>query len=106
MKNLIAGLRKQKVKIWRRVAEELSKPTRKRRTVNLSKVERFAKEGETVIVPGKVLAAGNLTKRITIAAWQFSKKAEEMVKKSGSSTTTIEGLMKRNTKGTDVRILG
>ncbi len=106
LKNLIASLKKQKINLWQRIARELSKPTRKRRTLNLSKIQRFAKEGETIIVPGKVLAAGNLTKRVTIAAWQFSEKAENMIKKSGSSIITIEDLMKKNPKGTDVRILG
>ena len=106
LKNLIASLNKQKANIWKRIAKDLSRSTRQRRALNISRIERFAKEGETIIVPGKVLAAGNLTKKITIAAWQFSDKAKEIIKKSGSSIITIEDLMKKNPKGTNVRILG
>jgi len=44
--------------IWKRVAEELERPTRSRRVVNLSRINRFCNNDETIIVPGKVLSSG------------------------------------------------
>jgi len=106
LKNLIIELRMQDAKIWRRTAEELAKPTRKRRAVNLSRLQLHAKDGEIVLVPGKVLGTGKLEKKLTIAAWQFSKQAEEAIKKAKGSAITIQELMKKSPKGTGVKIYG
>jgi len=102
----IADLRSSNVKLWQRAAYELERATRKRREVNLSKLQRFVKDGETVLVPGKVLSAGTLTKKITVAAWVFSAKSADVIKKAGGSAITIDDLMKKNPKGTGVRLIG
>ncbi|MBD3263325.1 50S ribosomal protein L18e [Candidatus Woesearchaeota archaeon] len=102
----IRELRKQKAKIWKRIAKDLQKSTRNRRAVNLSRVNRHAKAGETIVVPGKVLSAGTLDKKITIAAWQFSKAAEEKIKAAGGKAITLKQLLEKNPKGTKVRLIG
>jgi len=97
--------RKQNALIWRLVAEELAKPTRRRREVNISKIDLASDENSTVLVPGKVLSSGELTKKVTVAAWKFSGKAKEKINKKGKALT-IQELMKANPKGSKVRILG
>ncbi|HIE56236.1 MAG TPA: 50S ribosomal protein L18e, partial [Chromatiaceae bacterium] len=57
-----------KAPIWRYVAEILSKPSRKRVIVNLSKINRYTNNNEVVVVPGKVLGAGTLKHSVTVAA--------------------------------------
>ena len=42
--------------IWRDIAVRLEKPSRNWAETNLSRLERYANEGETILVPGKVLA--------------------------------------------------
>ena len=68
MMELISSLKKlsidRKVKIWKRIAVDLEKPTRIRREVNIYKLDKYCKDNETVIVPGKVLGMGDLTKKI------------------------------------------
>ncbi|MEM5802269.1 MAG: 50S ribosomal protein L18e [Candidatus Aenigmatarchaeota archaeon] len=109
LKNLIDILksksRELNAPIWKAIAEKLEKPTRRRVEVNLSKIDRYAKEGETIIVPGKVLAAGKLTKKVNIAAWQFSKQAEEKIKQVRGNVMTIEELLEKNPKGSYVKII-
>jgi len=102
----IRTLRKQKAAIWKRIAKDLEKPARKRRAVNLSRINRYTKDGDVVAVPGKVLASGSLNKKITIAAWQFSKSAEEKIKQSKSKTMSLSELAGQNPKGTNVKIIG
>jgi len=102
----IRALRKQKAAIWKRIAKDLEKPTRSRRKINLSKINRHAKAGDTVVVPGKVLSAGNLDKKLTIAAWQFSGAAKEKIKAAGGETFTLKQLADKNPKGTKVKIIG
>lgn len=97
--------RKQNALIWRLVAEELAKPTRRRREVNIGSIDLASDENSTVLVPGKVLSSGELTKKVTVAAWKFSGKAKEKINKKGKALT-IQELMKANPKGSKVRILG
>ncbi|MEK6923462.1 MAG: 50S ribosomal protein L18e [Nanoarchaeota archaeon] len=103
---LIDELHKQNAKIWHRTAYELGRSTRSRRVVNLSSLQRFANEGDTILVPGKVLSAGELSKKLNVAAWNFSEKAAEKVVKAGGKVMTISELVEKNPKGTNVRILG
>lgn len=92
--------------IWKRVAEELERPTRSRRVVNLSRINRFCNNDETIIVPGKVLSSGELNKKVVIAAWAFSEAAKEKIKGANSEAIYIEELIKKNPKGSGVRIIG
>ena len=59
LKNLIVELKtlsiKNKVPLWKRIALELEKPARMRRQVNIARINQHIKDGETAIVPGKVL---------------------------------------------------
>ncbi len=107
---LVSDLKKQAIeqqtKLWKRIAKELERPTRERREVNLSRINRYAKQGETIIIPGKVLGSGEIEKKVDISAFSFSKSAEEKIKKAGGKVTTIKELLKNNPKAEKVRILG
>lgn len=96
----------QKRPLWKRIATDLEKPTRHRRIVNLWKLEKEVKDGETLIVPGKILGDGTLTKKVTLAAASFSQEAKEKLAKSGTKTLTITELMKQHPDGKGVRIIG
>lgn len=109
LRQLIDELKKKslelKAPIWRDTAEKLSKSTRRRVEVNLSDIDRNVTDGETVIVPGVVLSSGNLTKKVNIAAWRFSKSAERKIKSSNGKIMAIEELVKENPKGSNVKII-
>lgn len=92
--------------LWRAVAEEIDVPARRRRSVNISRINRFVKEGETAIVPGKVLGAGVIKHPIHVAALSFSKQAKSKIIKVGGECISIEELIKRNPKGSYVKIIG
>ena len=92
------------VALWKDVAERLEKPRRRYAEVNLSKINRYARDGETVLVPGKVLGSGRLERRVTVAALGFSKSAYESINAVGRCMS-IEELMRENPKGSNVRIM-
>ena len=73
---LIRFLRKQgkenDAPIWRDIAERLAKPRRRRLVANLSRLNRYTEKNETVIVPGKILSAGEMNHPITVIAVAFS----------------------------------
>ena len=97
--------RETEAAIWRDIALRLEKPKRNWAEANLSKLERYAQDGETIVVPGKVLAAGNISKKITVAAYDFSDAAAKAIVAAGGKTLTLEELAESNPKGTGVRIM-
>jgi large subunit ribosomal protein L18e len=108
--NLIHELKKQSnekdVQIWKDIALRLEKPSNNWPVVNLNRISKHIQDKETAIIPGKVLSTGNLTKKVTIAAWSFSDKSKEKIKKAGGNYISIEELIKNNPKGENLRILG
>ena len=97
--------RKENVKLWKRLSEDLSRSTRQRREVNIHTISRHTKEGEIAVIPGKVLSKGELNKKLTVAAYKFSEESKNKINKVGKAIS-IKQLMQENPKGKNVRILG
>jgi large subunit ribosomal protein L18e len=91
--------------IWKRVASDLEAPTRKRRVINVYKLDRYVKDNEVVVVPGKVLGSGEISKKITVAAYTFSEQAVQKINAKGKCLS-IRELVEKNPKGNKVRIMG
>jgi len=108
LKGLISKLRKlgKETPLWRRIAEDLDKSTRRRRIVNLSRLDKYTSENDTVVVPGKVLGAGPLNHKLTIAAWGFSEGALKKISEANAKALSIQDLMKEPVKGKRIRIIG
>lgn len=110
MKALIERLRTHATKsesaLWRRVADDLEKPARQRRYVNVSQLARVTAPNETVVVPGKVLGAGALPHSVVVAAWDFSEGARKQIAAAKGKCITIDELVKQKPDGKDVRIIG
>ncbi len=108
--NLISLLRKKsrksEVSIWRDVAERLSKPRRTRISVNVSRIDRYTKEGDDVLVPGKVLGAGLIRHPVKVAALSFSDQARSKITKVKGKCLSIPELMEMNPKGANIKIIG
>lgn len=106
---LINSLRKRSKEnnspIWLNIAKRLAKPRRRGVAVNISRLNRYTNKSETIIVPGKVLAAGEIDHPIIIAALSFSKKAEEKIRAARGKCLTLEDLVKKNPVGSNVKII-
>jgi ribosomal protein L18E len=77
-------------KDYRNVAKILLRPRRKRVAVNLEKIEKVIskmkipeneKEKKVIVVPGKVLGKGEITKNYKIVALSFSESARKKIEK-------------------------
>lgn len=104
-KRLIRALDKTKRRFWRSVSEFLQKSRSNRAIVNIGKIDVYAEEGDTVLVPGKILSSGDLTHRMTIAAFSCSKKAKKKIIKAGAEFILIEDLLERNPAGSKIKLL-
>ncbi|MFC7128150.1 50S ribosomal protein L18e [Haloferax chudinovii] len=108
LNSLIAELkavsRESGANVWQDVADRLEKPRRTHAEVNLGRIERYAQEDETVVVPGKVLGSGVLQKNVTVAAVDFSSTARTKIEQVGD-TVTLEQLAEQNPDGSNVRVI-
>lgn len=84
---MYAKSRKDKSRFWRAIAKEIDGSSRMSIVVNISKLSKVTKPGECVVVPGRVLATGELSHKLTIIALSFSKTAIEKLK--GKATIAL-----------------
>jgi large subunit ribosomal protein L18e len=96
---------KHETRIWRRVAELVSRPARKRPAVNVGKIGRHTKDGDIVVVPGKVLGSGSIHHKVTVAAMSASASARSLIVEAGGSLISIDELLNQSPKGTGVTII-
>lgn len=102
VKTIIAAKKKDK---WLKVARILSGPRRKAVSLNLGEINENSKDGETIIVPGKVLSQGEISKKVKIVALSFSEKAKEKLLKSKIPSSNIIEEIKKNPDMKKCRIL-
>jgi large subunit ribosomal protein L18e len=93
---LIFEFGKRKEAFYKKLAKELKKPARSKKGVNVAKIDKVAQKGESVVVPGKVLSIGEITKPVNVYALSFSKQAKDKITKSGGKCHQLSELM--NTK--------
>jgi len=90
---------------WIKYAKILSSPTRKHISVNLSDIDKKASTGDTILVPGKVLSLGNLTKKVRICSFFISKPAKNKLKETKSEWVPILKEIKENPKAEGLKII-
>lgn len=110
LQNLIADLKKtsstEKANLWKRIAADLSKSSRQRRVVNLSRINRYTKDNDVIIVPGKVLSAGEINHKVQVAAFSFSKIAKQKIIQANGQALSISEMLKTNPGAKKIKIIG
>jgi len=90
--------------IWRDVAKRLLRSS-SRAEVNISRIARYTKKDDIVLVPGKVLGSGSIAHPVTVGALGFSNQAKEKLISAGGKYIGIKELMSNVPKGTGVKIM-
>lgn len=93
------------VSLWKTVANKIEKSKRQRAAVNLSKISRFSKTNDIIVVPGSVLSSGNLEKKVTIAALKFSEGAKEKISSTNSKMLTLDELVESGLEVSKMKII-
>lgn len=101
----IAAALKVKTALWKAVAQRISGPTRKHASVNLDTIDTATKTGDTVIVVGKVLSSGDVTKKVRICALGFSAAAVQKLRRTKSEAASILEEIQKNPRGEGVKVL-
>jgi large subunit ribosomal protein L18e len=102
METIIAA---KKQEAWVEIAAILSGPRRKKVCINLEEVNKEAKAGETMVVPGKVLSQGEVDKKIKVVAFGFSEKAKEKLLSAKCDISYILDEIKSNPSAKGIKIL-
>lgn len=95
----------KKNKEWINVASELSKPRRLIKNMNLEEIDKQTKEGESVIIPGKVLSKGDLNKKIKVIALSYSENARQKLLNNKNEINYIIDEIKKNPNASGLRLL-
>lgn len=102
VETIIAGKKKDS---WNIVAHKISKPSRKQTDLNLDEINERSKEGDIIIIPGKVLGMGEVNKKIKISALAYSESAKEKLTKNKIDFNLIGEEIKSNIEAKNIKIL-
>ncbi len=91
--------------LWAAVALRLARGRHRVPPLNVGHLERLAAARSTVVVPGKLLAEGRLSKPVTVAVFHASTAAREKVHRAGGTVVSIRELIKSHPDGSGVRLL-
>jgi len=106
IRDLRRAARAHDAPIWASVADGLERARHPSKPVSIGHLDRIATAEETVVVPGKVLSDGQLSKRLTVAAFSYSVQAKSKIHAAGGVALSLHDLVKSKPNGTGVRIVG
>ena len=102
IETILAG---KKQEAWVEVVGLLSAPRRNKVEINLERINKEAKAGETIVVPGKVLSEGETDKKIKVVALNFSEKAKEKLLSAKCDVSYIINEIKSNPSAKGIKIM-
>lgn len=90
--------------VWREVAERLRSP-RSLSETNVSKINRYTQDGDTAVVPGRVLGSGRMDHAVKVAAYDFTRGALSKLRDAGCEAVRIEDMVAENPSGEGVKLI-
>jgi large subunit ribosomal protein L18e len=90
---------------WIKIAKILSSSTRNYSSVNLYKIEKETSTGDTVVIPGKILSKGDVSKKIRVCALSVSEKAMDKLNESKSEVVSILEEVTKNPKADGIKLI-
>jgi large subunit ribosomal protein L18e len=92
-------------KVWRDLARSLQKSRNNRSVVNVGEISRHSRDGSVVLIAGKVLGAGTIDHKVTVAAYSFSQAAMKKVLSSGGKCLNLGQLAESSIDAKGVIVL-
>ncbi len=95
----------RKNQAWLKIAKIIAGPRRLQPSINLSEIDKNSKIGDTIIVPGKILSKGEITKKIKLSALSISAQAKEKLKSTKSEFIHLIEEINKNKKAEGIKII-
>ncbi len=92
--------------IWSRLIKMAKGRALSKTVVNIKKIAQYTSEGDSVLVPGKVLGVGSIPHKITLYSFSISETAAELVIKAGGSVNPVYDAVKNHPTGKGLIMLG
>jgi large subunit ribosomal protein L18e len=100
------AFKKNKAPIWRVLEQELSRPRRNRREVNITTLASKTDDGQVIVVPGKVLGFGEIGHKLTVCAVTISESAAKKITACGGKLLSMNNFVEQYPDGRGVRVIG
>ena len=94
-REIIKNLEKEKKQFYKDVARRLKRSY----GVDVSKIDKLAKDNEVIVVPGRVIGSGKMSKKVKIFAYGFSSEAEKSIKEANGEAMNMEKFIKNKEVG-------
>jgi large subunit ribosomal protein L18e len=105
-RKLIRQLENTKILVFKEIASVLKGNRRARPEPNLGHINRVVKDGDVIVVPGKLLGTGALEhKNVTIGALAWSESCIEKVKAAGAKLLSLPQMLEQYPKGSNIRLV-
>ena len=98
--------REKEGNIWKTTAKLLEKSSKNWPSINVSRLEYNVKSSEKIVIPGKLLGSGNISKKVTVGAYSFSNAAKVKIEAAGGKCVGLDEMAKKNPKGSGLRLMG
>ena len=97
--------RKEKAAIWKEASETLLTTSSRRVEVNLGHLSGIVSKATAVLVPGKVLGSGLLTRKLVVGAYSYSGAARKKIEVAGGLALGVQDFVKKYPKGSGVLLV-
>ncbi|MGP6207553.1 50S ribosomal protein L18e [Cuniculiplasma sp. SKW3] len=105
VEHLNAVSRENQTPLWRDIAERIGGPRKNYASINIGKISKVCNDGDTVVVPGKILGGGYVEKKLKLSALYISEKALRKISEAGGEFIPLKAIADKIPKGTNVKIM-
>ncbi|MCL4344888.1 MAG: 50S ribosomal protein L18e [Candidatus Thermoplasmatota archaeon] len=105
VEHLNAVSRENQTPLWRDIAERIAGSRRNYASINIGKISKLCNEGDTVVVPGKILGGGYVEKKLKVSALYISEKALRKMSEAGGEFIPLDAIADREPKGTNLKVM-
>ncbi len=106
VRKLVRQLENTKILVFKEIASILKSARRARPEANLAHLNRIVKDGDVIVVPGKLLGSGALEhKNVTIGALAWSESVAEKAKAAGVKLLSLPQLLEQYPNGANIRLV-
>jgi len=106
LQTLRVAWRSSRSPIWRAAIKMLMKTRSRRVEVNVGKIDKLSKDGDVILVPGKVLGGGTVSHSIVVGCFNCSKAASDKIRKAGGKALTLTEFVEKYRDGKGVLLIG
>ncbi|MDI1495330.1 MAG: ribosomal protein L18e/L15 [Cenarchaeum symbiont of Oopsacas minuta] len=92
--------------IWSKLVKMAKGKTSTKRVINIKKIAKYTSDGDSVIVPGKVLGTGSISHKIILYSFSISDSAANRIMAAGGSVKPISDAIKNHPTGKGLIMLG